>query len=129
MLPSRARLRRPADFARVTRAGGRAGRARLVVHAQLGTEGGTPRIGFVVGRTVGSSVIRNRVRRRLRHLAFVRLAGLPAGVDIVVRALPAAATASCDELAVELDSALTLALRRATERRSITATVPGPARR
>ncbi len=35
---------------------------------------------------------RNRVKRRLRHLVAARLADQTKGVDVVVRALPAAAT-------------------------------------
>ena len=36
---------------------------------------------------------RNRVKRRLRHMVAAQLAVQSAGVDVVVRALPAAATA------------------------------------
>jgi ribonuclease P protein component len=64
-----------------------------------------PRVGFVVSRAVGNAVVRNRVRRRLRHLVRDRLPelSLPSpGVVIVVRALPAAAGASYDELRGDL---------------------------
>jgi len=37
-------------------------------------------------------VTRNRVKRRLRHLVAARLADQTKGVDVVVRALPEAAT-------------------------------------
>ena len=48
------------------------------------------RAGFVVAKTVGTAVVRNRVRRRLRALIRPHLDALPAGSAIVVRALPAA---------------------------------------
>ena len=55
-----------------------------------------PRIGFVVSGAVGNAVTRNRVKRRLRHLAAAHVADTPVGldrrIDIVVRALPRAAT-------------------------------------
>ena len=43
-----------------------------------------------MSKAVGNAVTRNRVKRRLRHLAAPRLAGLPASARIVVRALPIA---------------------------------------
>lgn len=64
------------------------------------------RVGFVVPRAVGGAVVRNRVRRQLRHLMRARLAELPAGSSVVVRALPAAATVSATILAADLDAAL-----------------------
>jgi ribonuclease P protein component len=113
MLPATARLRRRADFTRALRGGKRAGRGALVVHARTPTPGDlalTPpavtRIGFVVSRSVGPAVVRNAVSRRLRHLVRDRLATIPPGVDVVVRAQPAAATASYEGLGRDLDAAL-----------------------
>ena len=72
-------------------------------HAGLPEE---PRVGFVVSKAVGHAVVRNLVARRLRHLARERTAWLPSRGMLVVRALPAAANASYDELAGELDRCL-----------------------
>lgn len=72
----------------------------------LPSDGDGPRVGFVVSRAVGGAVTRNRVQRRLRHVVRSRLASLPVGALVVVRALPAAAAASSAELAADLDSAL-----------------------
>jgi ribonuclease P protein component len=122
VLPAAARLTRSQEFGTVVRRGRRAGRTRLVVHALsapgLGESvsavsatptpaGGEPaRVGFVVSKAVGNSVIRHRVSRRLRHLVADRLGTLPAGCALVVRALPPAATASSGELGADLDGAL-----------------------
>jgi ribonuclease P protein component len=65
-----------------------------------------------VSKAVGGSVIRHRVARRLRHLVLPRLAGLPAGLGLVVRALPASAVATSAELGVDLDAGLRSALRK-----------------
>ena len=51
-------------------------------------------------------MVRNRVKRRLRHLARARMDHLPPGSHLVVRALPAAASASSRELAADLDAVL-----------------------
>jgi len=65
-----------------------------------------PRVGFVVSKAVGPAVTRNLVKRRLRHLCRDRVPVLPAGSMLVVRALPAAASASYEALARELDRCL-----------------------
>lgn len=63
-------------------------------------------MGFVVSKAVGNAVVRHRVARRLRHVMRARLAVLPAGTLVVVRALPRAASATSDELSKDVDSAL-----------------------
>ena len=60
----------------------------------------------MVSRAVGGATTRNLVKRRLRHLCRAELDRLPAGALLVVRALPAAAQASYDELAADLQHAL-----------------------
>ncbi|GAB3950451.1 ribonuclease P protein component [Streptomyces sparsus] len=113
MLPTEHRLRRREDFADAVRRGRRAGRPRLVVHLSqrtdphpAGEEAPPPRAGFVVSKAVGNAVVRNRVKRRLRHLIRDRLMLLHAGSLVVVRALPGAAEADHHELARDLDAAL-----------------------
>jgi ribonuclease P protein component len=72
---------------------------------------GTPLVGFIVARSVGNAVVRNRVRRRLRHLVRGHLDRLPEGSLLVVRANPPAGTARYEELATDLESALDRLLR------------------
>ncbi len=71
-----------------------------------------PRIGFIVSRAVGPAVVRNRVRRRLRHLAAGYLPVLPGGSLLVLRANSPAATASYADLAAELGATIRALLRR-----------------
>jgi ribonuclease P protein component len=78
------------DFRRTTRSGVRVGRPTLVVHAGPNPDSRGVRVGFVVSKQVGNAVTRNRVKRRLRHLVAAQLAQIPAGTDLVVRALPRA---------------------------------------
>ncbi|MCX5227348.1 ribonuclease P protein component [Streptomyces sp. NPDC006553] len=114
MLPTENRLRRREDFATAVRRGRRAGRPLLVVHLRSGAtnphapgESAPPaRAGFVVSKAVGGAVVRNRVKRRLRHLVRDRLAELPPGSLVVVRALPGAGDAEHAQLSRDLDAAL-----------------------
>jgi ribonuclease P protein component len=77
------------------------------------------RFGFTVSKKVGSAVVRNRVRRRLRALvAALGPEHVRADFDYVLIARPGAAERSYPELAADLDQALDRVHRpRARERR------------
>ncbi|WP_312034574.1 ribonuclease P protein component [Actinoplanes sp. TBRC 11911] len=93
------------------RGGRRAGRGTVVVHLFLEepAQASTARAGFVVSKAIGNAVVRNKVRRRLRHLVRPLLADLPAGSLLVVRALPPASEASFATLGGDLAAALAAA--------------------
>ena len=117
MLPQQSRMRSAEEFRRVMRSGRRAGGATLSGHLLLSGPGlvpedASPKVGFVVSRAVGSAVVRNRVKRRLRELMRRRLASLPGGCLLVVRAHPAAAGARQADLAADLDLVLGRLMRR-----------------
>jgi ribonuclease P protein component len=121
VLSADARLRTGADFAAVVKGGLRAGTRRLVIHLLPTRQQVPPRAGFVVSAKVGNSVVRHRVTRRLRPLVREQLGSLPVGTALVIRALPAAATASSAELGVDLRSGLASAIRKAaSSSRSVT---------
>lgn len=106
MLPAQHKLTSSPDFRRTVKAGRRGGSKTLVVHVyDRHTEPvliGGPRFGLIVSKAVGNAVIRHRVSRRLRHLLHGNVDKIPAYCDVVVRALPAAAGASFDELGRDL---------------------------
>jgi ribonuclease P protein component len=106
------RMRRSTDFGQVVRGGLRARGGTLVVHHRPHLGEHPARVGLVVGRSVGASVVRHRVSRRLRAQLAQRLDRLPAGSGTVVRALPESAAASSAELGRALDVALNKALAR-----------------
>ena len=112
MLPAGHRLHTSAQFAAVVRSGRRAGSRHLVVHLLHGPGSAAPRAGFVVSAKVGNAVVRHRITRRLRPMVRRELAHLPAGTDIVVRALPSAATAAGKDLDRDLRSGLAAAERK-----------------
>jgi ribonuclease P protein component len=106
-------MRREADFKSATQRGSRAGRSLVSGHLLVDPDAGYPaRIGFVVSRAVGPAVVRNRVRRRLRHLARGYLGSLPGGSLLVVRASPRASMACQADLAADLDLVIGALLRR-----------------
>ena len=113
MLPAEHRLRRATDFSEVVRRGRRASRPLLTVHLLLAADAPVQptRAGLVVSKAVGGSVVRHRTARRLRHLLRDRLAALPAGARLVVRAAPSAGDAPSDALGNDLDGALAAAVR------------------
>jgi ribonuclease P protein component len=104
-------MRRGADFA-AARGGTRAGRTLISGRLLVCPADEPARVGFIVGRQVGPAVVRNRVRRRLRHLARGHLESLPRGSLLVLRANPRAATARQEDLAAELDLVIAALLRR-----------------
>ncbi|WP_432544796.1 ribonuclease P protein component [Kineococcus sp. SYSU DK002] len=107
MLTAEHRLRQRDDFTVALRNGRRVGTRRLVLHWAATDRAHPTRVGFVVSKAVGNSVVRHRTQRRLRHVAAQRLPLLPAaGGLLVVRALPAAADATSAELAVDVDRGL-----------------------
>src|SRR5215468_11955050 len=103
MLPAANRLRHSGEFANAVRSGRRVGRGTVVVHLTVqsniakpentefsGFATSVPKAGFVVSKAVGGAVVRNKVKRRLRHLVAARLSAYPNGTTLVVRALPGA---------------------------------------
>ncbi|MGB3771600.1 MAG: ribonuclease P protein component [Rhodococcus sp. (in: high G+C Gram-positive bacteria)] len=112
MLPEQHRLNRSSDFQKVVRRGKRTGRRDIVVHLVVRHDESAivapagVRFGLVVSKAVGPAVTRHRVARRLRHICSSTVPVVGSDVDIVVRALPGAATASSPELERQLMSCL-----------------------
>jgi ribonuclease P protein component len=102
VLPAAHRLTDTHAFRHASRTGRRAASRTLVAHLAQGEDEGLARAGFVVSRAVGSAVLRNRVKRRLRHLVREQISSLPDASLLVVRALPPAADASATELREDL---------------------------
>lgn len=97
------------------RTGVRSGRQYFVVFArQTDSSAQTERVGFVVSKAVGNAVVRNKVKRRLRHAMAEffdqrreqKKTNGPVTCDFVIRALPPAAQASYSDMYAELGHAL-----------------------
>jgi len=108
VLPAPHRISRRSDISETIRRGTRARRGGLVVHLHVDTtpSSAPAQAAFAVGKSVGNSVVRHQVVRRLRALMPPLLRDLPAGSRVVVRALPEAATESSAELDRDLRAAV-----------------------
>lgn len=92
--PKTRRLTRPSDFDRVKQAG-HPERGKFIVLAALAVQNsGVARAGFITSGRLGSAVVRNRVRRRLREIVRKHQHDLREDFWIVVIARPDAIKAS-----------------------------------
>ena len=97
-LPKTRRLTISSEFARV-KGQGSAERGRyLVLGAANISEEKAFRVGFMTPKHIGTAVVRNRARRRLRDIVRTHQARLRAGVWLVVVARPYAVNATYDQL-------------------------------
>lgn len=112
MLATRNRLRTSTDFSTTVRSGVRNGRRNVVLYTAALAADEPSRIGFIVSKSVGNAVVRNLVKRRLREVGALSLQQYGSGLAIVVRALPAAAGASFEQLQSDYDAALESNLKR-----------------
>lgn len=86
--------------------------ANTVLHVLRRDQLGPSRLGFVVAKSVGNAVTRNRVKRRLRSVGIDVLAITGGGMDVVVRALPASGDASFARLHAEITGSMNMEMAR-----------------
>ena len=112
-LPRTHRLRRRSEIKKVQDGGQRFPSGALVLMASPNPQG-RRRLGVTVSSTVGNSVVRSKVKRRLRHLFRKERALLPDGCDVVLIARSAAARVSFAALAKDFEAAANKARARMT---------------
>ncbi len=79
---------RAEDFRATVRQGRRVSTPSAQLYVRRQREVGPTRFGFIVAKTVGNSVTRNLVTRRLRSIGLDFVRSQPMGMDVVIRALP-----------------------------------------
>ena len=112
MLAKANRVVTGAEFRSVVRTGRRVTSTLAVVYSTRTGDSSPTRFGFIVAKSVGGSVVRNRMRRRLRAIGRELLEIRGTGHDIVVRPLPASAEASWVTLHSEISEAVTRSVER-----------------
>src|SRR3982751_6205397 len=108
--PRLARITRGAELQRIAREGKRIRTTHLEVRAAASplahSQGMQMRVGLIVPRFKQSAVKRNRLKRRLRELARLRLLPTDLPVDVVLRVRPEAYSATFEALTADVDRAL-----------------------
>ena len=105
MLPNSARIKSSSDFARVTKSGRRTSTDSLIAYLLLNQSNSgsnlnfnsnsnlnhkkddNPKLGLIISKSVGNSVVRHRIARQIRHASFNYLSLLPTGSLLVIRAM------------------------------------------
>ena len=93
VLPVDARLTSSSDFARATKSGIRVtsqhfvGYLYLTPVTNLEEDESSAKCGLIISKSVGGSVKRHRVARKVRHAVAPRISSLPIGSLLVIRAL------------------------------------------
>ena len=111
------RLRHNDDFRLTSKTGVRAAQSHVVAHLALVDSpqrprvSKQPRVGFVVSKRVGNSVVRHRVKRRLRAIVADLIDQLPEYSTLVLRTQPGIDQLSHTELRTQVHTVITRACR------------------
>lgn len=87
MLTNSARIKSSSDFARATKSGRRISTNSLIGYLYLSNSSDPAKLGLIVGKTIGNSVVRHRIARQIRHAVHSKLFLMPNGALFVVRAM------------------------------------------
>ncbi len=109
--PKTARLRKRAEFLKLSRGGAKLHSANFVILTRSNNLSEN-RLGVTVSSKVGNAVVRNRVKRRVREYFRRHRAELPQQADILIIARPGAAGQSSERIAEELGRAFAGASKR-----------------
>ncbi|OGO56152.1 MAG: ribonuclease P protein component [Chloroflexi bacterium RBG_16_70_13] len=94
-------LSRPQDFAALQEHGAMRSHPLLAARTRR-TDLETTRFGLATGRVLGSAVVRNRVRRRLREALRVMAPSFQPGWDVLIIARPAIVAADHEAVVTAL---------------------------
>lgn len=109
-------LKKRSEFLAVAK-GGRLGRRAFVVQGLKRADDAAPRVGYTVTKKTGNSVMRSRIKRRLRAaVAALAHAEIPQQADFVLVARDSALTLPFPKLVADLKSGLTQVLEPGTPR-------------
>jgi len=118
VLPKNARLNLTADFARATKSGTRVTSEHFVGYLYISPASennlelsNPPKFGLIINKSVGGSVVRHSLARKLRHAVAPQLSKLPNNSLLVIRALSKNTTG---EVISEVEKLVNKLLERST---------------
>lgn len=113
MLAKTARLTESGDFLRATKSGHRSSSTHFVGYLYIESQSTHPaRVGLIIGKNIGGSVLRHRLARTIRHYLREHYLELPTGSLLVIRGLTNSGQA---DYAQELSQILVTLLKKAKE--------------
>jgi ribonuclease P protein component len=116
VLPKNARLTASEDFARTTKSGIRVTVENFVGYLYITpTSDSGAKCGLIINKTVGGSVVRHALARKVRHALAAEVTKLPAGSLLVVRALSqkkSSAMVLTNNISAEIESLVNKLLER-----------------
>jgi ribonuclease P protein component len=119
--PKSKRLLRHSDFQRVYQLGRRQFTGNMTVFflrrspEEVPEPDASPRIGFTVGKVLGNSVERSRIKRKMREAVRLSWPAEVASVDVVFNPRKSVLQMEFPQLVAEVQRGLTLAMQRARE--------------
>ena len=87
MLPNSARIKSSSEFATATKLGRRITSTSLIGYLYSANNDQPAKLGLIIGKTVGNSVVRHRIALQIRHAVREKLSQFPNGTLLVVRAM------------------------------------------
>ena len=114
MLPKKARLTTSEDFAKATKSGLRLTSINLVGYLYISPAAANElpaKCGLIINKSVGGSVTRHALARKVRHAISPQLSKLPSGSLLVIRAL---AKNNIDSVGTEIEKLINKLLDRAS---------------
>lgn len=102
MLAKKNRIRKETEYRTIFRHAKKFTSSHTIIYLSQDREQTVSRFGFIVSRSIGNAVARNRVHRQLKAACYSILGLIKPGSQLVIRALPSAREASYHELLNEL---------------------------
>jgi ribonuclease P protein component len=100
--PRDARLLKHADFQVVYKQGRKHFSGNMMAFYRESDRSSGPRVGFTVGKVLGGSVVRNRIRRRMRALVRQHLFELARPLDLILHPRKSVLTLKFAQLDTEI---------------------------